>query len=233
MFYYYGAKNQLARHYPAPEYPLIIEPFAGSAAYSCYHLLRNPSLNAILIEKDKVVADLWDCLLHSTPEDILNWPAPKIGEQTSDFLIMTCAASNAIAKCTSLKYTPRVHRVFNIQRKRLLKFLPIQKQIQIVCASYETAPGIKATWFIDPPYFIGAEVNKNTVFANGNGYRPGCDSNSIDYKQLSKWCRSRAGQVIVCEKEGATWLPFQPLKTNKTSLNKIYKEVVWYGQEKD
>ena len=234
MFYYYGAKNQLARHYPPPRFSTIIEPFAGSAAYSCYHLLRNPKLNALLIEKDWVVAKLWNRLLWNiTPKEIENYPVPKVGEHTSDFLIMTCAASNAVAKCISLKYTKRVERVFGFQKRRLLKLLPIRDRINIICDSYETTPDIRATWFIDPPYFITSGVNKNTVFANGNGYRPGCDSNSIDYKQLSKWCQSRVGQVIVCEKEGAAWLPFRPLKTNKTSLNKIYKEVVWYGKEKD
>ena len=38
MFYYYGAKNQLAKHYQPPAHNLIIEPFGGSGAYSIYHL---------------------------------------------------------------------------------------------------------------------------------------------------------------------------------------------------
>ena len=36
MFYYYGRKKQIIRHYPSPNYDTIIEPFAGSAAYSLY-----------------------------------------------------------------------------------------------------------------------------------------------------------------------------------------------------
>jgi len=34
MFYYYGRKKQIAKHYPFPNFKAIVEPFAGSAAYS-------------------------------------------------------------------------------------------------------------------------------------------------------------------------------------------------------
>ena len=63
MFYYYGAKNLLSRYYPEPRYDVIVEPFAGSAAYSCYHLLKNDKLSAILCDKDENVANAWDFLL--------------------------------------------------------------------------------------------------------------------------------------------------------------------------
>ena len=38
MFYYYGRKKQIAKYYPEPKYDTIVEPFAGSAAYSLYRL---------------------------------------------------------------------------------------------------------------------------------------------------------------------------------------------------
>jgi len=56
MFYYYGAKNLLSKHYPEPVFDTIIEPFAGSAAYSCYHLFRDKRFNAIIYDKDDDVA---------------------------------------------------------------------------------------------------------------------------------------------------------------------------------
>ena len=52
------------------------------------------------------------------------------------------------------------------------------------------------TWFVDPPYEEG-----------GKHYRFG----SIDYKHLAYWVKEREGQVIVCEREDAEWLPFKPL----------------------
>lgn len=36
MFYYYGRKKQIAKHYPAPNFEAIVEPFAGSASYSLH-----------------------------------------------------------------------------------------------------------------------------------------------------------------------------------------------------
>jgi hypothetical protein len=52
MFYYYGAKNLLSRHYPELKHGIIVEPFAGSAAYSCYHLLKNDKLSSIICDKN-------------------------------------------------------------------------------------------------------------------------------------------------------------------------------------
>ena len=37
MFYYYGRKKQIAKYYPKPNFNTIIEPFAGSAAYSLHN----------------------------------------------------------------------------------------------------------------------------------------------------------------------------------------------------
>ena len=49
MFYLHGRKGRAASTYPAPEYPLVIEPFAGSMGYSLHH--RPP--NAIGVERDR------------------------------------------------------------------------------------------------------------------------------------------------------------------------------------
>ena len=186
------------------------------------------SVCAILIEKDPVVAALWSMLLRCTEADILNYPVPRIWDKTSDFFIMTCAVSNAVSKCSNLTYTPRVARVFDIQRRRIVARLPLRDRIDFVQGDYSTAPNIRGTWFIDPPYTKGV-FNPNNIFPAGNGYSRSCNSDSIDYAALAEWAISRCGQVIVCEKLGASWLPFTPLHSNKTSLNKVYKEVVYYG----
>ena len=36
MFYYLGRKKRVAGKYPDPAFPTIVEPFAGSAAYSLH-----------------------------------------------------------------------------------------------------------------------------------------------------------------------------------------------------
>lgn len=226
MFYYYGAKNQLRWHYPAPQHNLIIEPFAGSAAYSCHHLFLNRNLTALLIEKDNRVVKLWKQILSMRLNDLKNYPVPKLGDHTDDFFIMTCATSNATARCKKLKYTKRIEKIFKIQRTRLIRLFPIRSQIQIICGSYETIKNQRATWFIDPPYSLNSP-NKNTLYPNGDGYRSDCGASSLNYKQLSIWCQNRRGQVIVCEKNGASWMPFKLLRNNKNSLNKVYKELIW------
>jgi hypothetical protein len=57
--------------------------------------------------------------------------------------------------------------------------------------------------------------------------------NRLNYSELAAWCRSRPGQVIVCEEEGADWLPFRPLALNyrrhkRCGRNDIrYHEMIW------
>ena len=228
MFYYYGSKTLLAKYYPEPKYNFILEPFAGSAAYSIYHLSRNKKIKTFLFENDKRVVETWHKVLSMSEKDIINYPTPNIGEMTGDFLIMTCAVSNAVARCSKLKFTERLARVFEIQKRRLIKALYLKDRIEVVLSDYSETPNIKeSTVFIDPPYQITRNVNKKTVFANGNGYGKNSSSDKLDYKQLSDWCRSRLGQTIVCEKAGADWLPFINLKNGKSSMGKNYKEVFW------
>ena len=51
VFYYPGSKGRLASTYPVPAYPIVIEPFAGSMAYSLHH---RPNV-AIGVESDPLV----------------------------------------------------------------------------------------------------------------------------------------------------------------------------------
>jgi hypothetical protein len=91
---------------------------------------------------------------------------------------------------------------------------------QVTNCSYVDAPSRRsATWFVDPPY---QRAGKHYRFS----------SDSIDYSHLSAWCRQRRGQVIVCENDGADWLPFRPLAVVKTTraLHRS-KEVVWIKGE--
>ena len=53
--------------------------------------------------------------------------------------------------------------------------------------------------------------------------------NDIDYSALADWCHSRKGQVIVCENEGADWLPFERL-CEQVGANRAKRsmEVIWH-----
>ena len=82
-------------------------------------------------------------------------------------------------------------------RHRLAQQLGAIRHWKVRCGDYTKAPDIEATWFIDPPYQKG-----------GEHYPAG----QPDYGDLAAWCRKRRGQVIVCEGDGAEWLPFRHLR---------------------
>ena len=48
MFYYYGRKQKIFGKYPKPQFDTIIEPFAGSAAYSMNYYKNNFVLLVLL-----------------------------------------------------------------------------------------------------------------------------------------------------------------------------------------
>lgn len=81
----------------------------------------------------------------------------------------------------------------------------------VVEGSYDMLGNVPSTWYVDPPY-----VDK------GRYYR----CRDVDYAALASWCRERQGRVIVCENEGASWLPFRSLATIKSTKGTSV-EVVW------
>ena len=58
---YYGAKYNIAHHYPCPQHDIIVEPFAGSAQYSLLHYKRDVRL----YDLDENICMVWDYLLHA------------------------------------------------------------------------------------------------------------------------------------------------------------------------
>ena len=213
MFYYYGRKKKLVKRYPAPLYDTIIEPFAGSAAYSVEH---GEGKRVILVEKDKRIATLWQWFTKiATPEMIRNMPDAIIGEQTTDFLKMLHSASKRAFDYKTMKVTKILACNWNSNKEKMATTLPLVKHFEIVTGDYTEAPDIEATWFIDPPYPGDA----------GMGYA--CGSNEIDYQALAQWTMSRKGQVIVCGNAQDTWLPFQPLCVQKTINGKQNNEGIW------
>lgn len=102
-------------------------------------------------------------------------------------------------------------------RERIARQVEAIRHWQIHEYSYENAPDVPATWFVDPPYAGRA----------GRYYR----EKFTDYARLAEWSKSRQGQVIVCEQEGADWLPFRPFRNIKALDGKHGRkhsaEVIW------
>jgi 16S rRNA G966 N2-methylase RsmD len=232
VFYYYGGKGVLASAYPAPKFPVIIEPFAGAASYSVYHLIRRNADRAILVEKDPRTAELWTRLLAMTPYEVraLVRHMPAVGEKTSDWLWMTSATSNVAARCQELTVSPRMASVLPGMVRRIAAVLTYVKgRIEVHCGDYREAPEVEATWFIDPPYQPHpAKANaSSTPNPQGMGYARGCSADDLDFQALGQWAQSRPGQVIVCEQDGADWLPFRPLVSGFDSGGRLKTEVMW------
>jgi site-specific DNA-adenine methylase len=219
MFYYYGRKKQIAKHYPSPNFDRIIEPFAGSAAYSLYG--EKWKKEVILIEKDERVSGIWEWLINeATPSKIKNLPDLSVGEKSSEFLHIIHAATKMAFHYKTIKVTPVLARNWEISKRYMSENLYKIKHWKIINGDYTLAPELEATWFIDPPYKDDA----------GKGYRYG--SKLIDYKKLAKWAKERRGEVIFCEGHCGDYLPFIPLLELKGVAGKTNKEVIYYQSER-
>lgn len=218
LFSFYGSKSKLAHLYPTPQHDTLIEPFAGSAAYS----LRHHERDVLLCDADIRVVHIWRFLLSP---DALAWidriprkvkPGQTVWELVpSDapvgMFLYLCAQANVGTmgtRGTHVQVTELASDVWHRIRTKLHEWLPRIAHWRIMHGSYEDLPDIEATWFVDPPY----EGSPGSKYLH----------NGLNYRRLAKWCKSRVGQVIVCENNGATWLPFMPLTTKRLGIHSSY-----------
>jgi hypothetical protein len=215
VFYYYGRKKQIARHYPDPTHDIIVEPFAGAAAYSLYG--HNWRRTVVLVEKDPRVAEIWRWLIQdATPREILGLPGLRTGERSSEFLHIIHAATKMAFKYKTIKVTPVLERNWEISKRVMAANVHKVKHWTLLVGDYTMAPDVEATWFMDPPY----------KEAPGQGYAHSSDE--LDYAQLAAWCLSRRGQLICCEGESGDYLPFRPLLRLPGVAGKLSEEKVFH-----
>jgi len=221
---YYGGKWRAAPHYPAPVYGTIVEPFAGAAGYS----LRYPSLRVVLVERYAVIAEMWRFLIGASPADIRAIPVveniddlpssvPEGGRYLVGFLLNAAAARPCRTLSAGLRRQLARGIVLNSwgekRRERIAQQVDVIRHWQIIEGDYAEAPDIEATWFVDPPYQV---AGRHYVHSD------------VDYETLGAWCRARRGQVLVCENEGADWLPFRRHMSAKAWPGRAHSaEVLW------
>jgi site-specific DNA-adenine methylase len=216
MWSYYGSKSKVVDSYPKPKHGKIIEPFAGSARYA----LKWWDRDVLLIDKYEIVVRIWKYLQQCSAGDIRKLPEPKRGE-TIDRKDFDCIEQAWLmgflvqqgVNAPRLTVTKYAESAIATQKKNIIAGLPKIKHWEIRCGGYNDAGDGEATWFIDPPYQIGGEwyVKSNRA---------------IDYGALAEWCRTRRGQVIVCENTKADWLPFKPMKEMWGAAYKT-TEAIW------
>lgn len=226
FFGYYGSKWSAAPHYPAPR-GRVCEPFAGAASYSVRLGLRD----VVLVDLDERVCSLWDYLIHVSPTEVLSLPDVPYRGRVSEQR-WPCPEARLLASCwvnTSpwrdlqghdpnghgLWWGPRVKR-------RIAEQVEHIRSWQVIRDDYTQSPDCD-TLFIDPPYQV-----------QGVHYKHG--SRGLDYTALAAWCATRAidgARVIVCEQEGADWLPWNgSVLSRRTPCHErvvIYTEPYWFA----
>jgi len=214
MFSYYGSKSKIAHLYPKPNCHKIIEPFCGSARYA----LRYWDKEVLLVDKWHKIVKVWEYLQEASPQDILKLPILQYKDSLDNYEL--CDAERWFLGFLIARGSRRpnvVAQKFNNMKAdlvRISKSLYKIKHWVIKEGSYEDIVNEEATWFIDPPYFIGGEQYSIP---------------QPDYAHLAGWCQSRKGQVIVCENTKAGWLPFVPL-VNITGAFKKSTEAVFLNK---
>jgi site-specific DNA-adenine methylase len=232
FFGFYGGKwRDAVKHYPSPENETIVEPFAGSAGYA----LRYYDRKVILCEIDPTLAAVWSYLVRARESEILALPNLEPHQDVDDLPLMPEARWLIGMWLNRGVSTPRKSPSKWMRdgirpgsfwgdrvRQTIARQLSKIRHWRIYNCSYLEAPlSSAATWFIDPPYQRA-----------GKHYR--YSSDAIDYADLAEWCKERQGQVIVCENDGADWLPFRALAHVKTTrARRRSKEVVWIRESQE
>jgi hypothetical protein len=222
LFSYYGGKSKLAHLYPQPKHGLIIEPFCGAASYALLYRDRNVIINDL----DAKTVAIWRYLLRPDALDV--WDEyvrlPIVaGSKISEIISPDCdpgliwllqaEANQGTQGCRGVhdQVTKRGEKFFPRLLKKMQFFMPQIRHWKVTQTDYRDIPNQQATWFIDPPY------------SNLAGSRYRCVLQPDEFIVLHDWAKSRIGQAIICENEGATWDVFTPLRTRlgfKSSFQK-------------
>jgi site-specific DNA-adenine methylase len=225
FFCFYGGKYRAAPHYPSPRYDIIIEPFAGAAGYSTRHHEKQ----VFLCDADPVIAGLWKYLTKVSSNEIMSLPTslssvddikghPQEAKHLIGFWMNKGSASPCKTPSAWMRSGIRSGSYWgSIIRERIASQVDLIRHWRVFHGDYSQITNMEATWFIDPPYQQA-----------GKHYRYG----EVDYSNLRQYCLSRSGQVIVCENQGADWLPFRSFADIKATPGKrrsgLSKEVAYF-----
>jgi site-specific DNA-adenine methylase len=217
MWSYYGRKMKIINEYPQPEHDTIIEPFAGTASYAYKYWGHD----VILVDKYDVIIKVWKYLQQASPNDILQLPDVESGEFIGDKYEWLCDEERwLIGFCINNGSQRPKHTAgrmnFNSwgrDKHRIANDLHKIRHWKLILGDYRTIANFPATWYIDPPYQFQHEYVHN----------------NIDYTTLAEWCKSRQGQVIVCENSHANWMNFKPLISLYGQRTRTL-EVMWYRE---
>jgi len=219
MWSYYGTKLKHAPNYPKPHFDMIVEPFCGAAQYSLHE--NNWKKDVYLLDKYPIIIAVWEYLISATPKDILGLPDLQPGDSLNNYTQLSDSEKWLMGFCINPASSSPKKKVmersrWSKDRVRISENIHKIKHWKVKTGSYEDMKNPKATWYIDPPYEVGGKYYNKS-------------NKDIDYNHLSAWCKSRKGQVIVCENTKATWMNFEPLIDLQGQLHKT-TEAIWYRE---
>ncbi len=173
----------------------------------------------LLIDRDKIVVSVWEWLQQASASDIERLPVLKAGDLVPDdipieaqwFLGWMYNAGSERSRNVAGNY----HGRFTVKFWTVWRLLKTHWTIRH--GNYWESPNVVATWFIDPPYQSRGA---------GNRYR----HSAVDYDHLREWTLARKGQVIACDGESATWLPFTRLTREVGQRSQLTDrwEMMWH-----
>lgn len=221
LFPYYGSKWRDAKRYGAPRGDTVIEPFAGSAGYATYYAPKH----VMLYDVDPYIVGVWSYLIRTPAKEILALPDLEVGQSVESLSLPQEAKwligfwlnrGSSQPKKTKTTYSARTDRQQLVwsqrARERIASEIDGVRHWTITHGDYTQAPRLSnATYYVDPPY---GDKGRYYRFKN------------VDLPALGEWCKALPGHVIACEQEGATWLPFRPLASIKSSKGRS-SEAVW------
>lgn len=207
FFSYYGAKYTVAKYAGPPRRGLVIEPFAGSAAYSTRYTPRRVALYDI----SEDICALWDWLIHCSEFDVRMIPdyfnnfdeVERLPHGAKTLVRFWIAKGRAEPSGALSPWYFRYRGDINCRvwgpsvKERVIKQKPHITEWTCENLPYWKVPMREAHWHVDPPY--NNKAGARYPFSN------------IDYNHLAEWCKKLPGTIDVFDNEGATWLPFSPL----------------------
>lgn len=244
---YYGGKWRAAPMYPQPMHRKIVELFAGAAGYS----LRYADHEVTLVEANPMIAAIWRWLVsvhahevEALPEVILHidelpsW-VPEEARCLVRFCLCVAQARPSNTLSAGFRRQHEEHPTWTRgwdarQRSMVAAQVSRIRHWKIIEGDYSRALGLideHTTTFVDPPYFNKAG-EKYPCRPKGTH-----EERAAWYAELAERVRALPGQVIVCENEGATWLPFRSFGTFRRGMNGAgSREVCYYqvdGEQRD
>lgn len=221
---YYGGKFRAAPRYPAPRFETIVEPFAGAAGYA----LRHHDRRVVLADVYPVISEMWRYLISVSEAEILAIPevdnvadlpawVPEPARNLCGFSMNDATVSPCKTLSAGKKRMRALGRHFEgwctARKEMIASQLRFIRHWRVIAGPYWTVPNGEATYFVDPPYQVAGVHYVHS---------------DLDYDDLAAWSRTRNGQVIVCENEGASWLPFRSFMIAKAGPSKrVSHEVIW------